>query len=255
MSCAIMRHEKNNKGQTGSSGTHNERKTKNHANKNIDVTRTHLNFHLKKPKSTYIKEFQRIKDEYNLKGQIKTTSNITCEYMVTSDKKFFETLGDEETRRYFEESYKFLCNYKNLDEKYVISAVVHMDEDTPHMHFTYIPVVQTKDKLGIPIEKISCRDFWHGQNTYGKLQDNFYEHVVSKGFDLERGQPKEITGREYLDPQKYKQFTNYYETKEMLKNIKLELPNVPDIANIGRLTLKRDEKILDEIIKPKDNLI
>lgn len=39
--------------------------------------------------------------------------------------------------------------------------------------------------------------------------------------------------------------------------MKLELPNVPDIAdiNINRLSKKRDEKILEEIIKPKDNLI
>lgn len=39
--------------------------------------------------------------------------------------------------------------------------------------------------------------------------------------------------------------------------MKLELPDVPDIVdiNINRLSKKRDEKILEEIIKPKDNLI
>jgi len=46
-------------------------------------------------------------------------------------------------------------------------------------------------------------------------------------------------------------------TKETLKNIKLELPNVPNIddININRLSKKRDEKILEEIIKPKDDVI
>ena len=39
--------------------------------------------------------------------------------------------------------------------------------------------------------------------------------------------------------------------------MKLELPDVPDITdiNINRLSKKRDEKILEEIIKPKDNII
>ena len=39
--------------------------------------------------------------------------------------------------------------------------------------------------------------------------------------------------------------------------MKLELPDIPDITdiNINRLSKKRDEKILEEIIKPKDNVI
>ena len=28
-----------------------------------------------------------------------------------SNKEFFDTIGMEETKRYFEESYKFICNY------------------------------------------------------------------------------------------------------------------------------------------------
>ena len=39
--------------------------------------------------------------------------------------------------------------------------------------------------------------------------------------------------------------------------MKLELPYIPDITdiNINRLSKKRDEKIIEEIIKPKDNVI
>ena len=31
-------------------------------------------------------------------------------------------------------------------EKNIISATVHLDETTPHMHLVYIPVIHTKDK-------------------------------------------------------------------------------------------------------------
>ena len=53
----------------------------------------------------------------------------------------------------------------------------------------------------------------------------------------------------------YKKITNYENTKKVLKEIKLEMPEVPNINEISKFSIKRDEKILKEIIKPKDDLI
>ena len=68
---------------------------------------------------------------------------------------------------------------------------------------------------------------------------------------------KRKTGREHYSVEEYKKITNFKQTKEILNNMKLELPDIPDITdiNINRLSKKRDEKILEEIIKPKDNVI
>ena len=68
---------------------------------------------------------------------------------------------------------------------------------------------------------------------------------------------KEETGREHIDLKEYKEITNFDKTKEKLQNLKLELPDVPNLEdiNVNRFSKKRDEKILEEIIKPKDNLI
>lgn len=76
-------------------------------------------------------------------------------------------------------------------------------------------------------------------------------------FKLERGVPIEKSGRKHLDLREYKDITNFDKTKEKLQNIKLKLPDVPNLEdiNVNRLSKKRDEKILEEIIKPKDNLI
>ena len=81
--------------------------------------------------------------------------------------------------------------------------------------------------------------------------------MVENGFNLQRGLPKEETNRQHYSVEEYKRITNFKQTKEVLKNMKLELPNVSDITdiNINRLSKKRDEKILEEIIKPKDDLI
>ncbi len=257
MSFAIIRNTKYKRENLKGIYRHNERRNKNYSNDNIDKERSYLNYSMKGPKYRYDKEFDMMKEKYNLKGQIKTVSNIACEYIITSDKQFFEKIGEEETKRYFETAYKFVSEYKNLGEQYIMSAKVHMDEETPHMHLIFLPVVHTTDKKGNNIDKLACSEFWKEKDSYRRLQDAFYQYMTSHNFELERGVPKEETGRAHLDIKEYKEITNFDKTKEKLQNMKLELPDVPKIDDIKmvRWSKKRDEKILEDIIKPKDDLI
>ena len=257
MSYAIIRNTKYKRENLKGIFRHNERRNKNYSNDNIDKEKSYLNYSIKSPQYSYEKEFDRIKEKYNLKGQIKKVSNIACEYIITSDHDFFERIGEEETNRFFETAYKFVAKYKNLGEQYIISAKVHRDEQTPHMHLIFLPVVHTTDKKGNSIDKLACSEFWKAKDSYRQLQDAFYRYMVENGFDLQRGLPKEETNRQHYSVEEYKKITNFKQTKEILKSMKLELPDIPDIAdiNINRLSKKRDEKILEEIIKPKDELI
>lgn len=255
MSYAIVRNEKLTRAEINGKGTHNDRKAKNHTNKDIDPTRTHLNYYIKKNEQTYTKDFDKYLKENNLQCHLRSNSIIMCQMVFTSDQAFFDKIGEKETKRYFDECYKFICDYKNLGEKNIISAVVHLDEGAPHMHLMFVPVVHTKDKEGKDIDKICARDFWKGRDSYRKLQDAYFNHVKSKGFDLERRMFSEDTGRKHYSVAEYKNITNYENTKKILNEIKLELPDTPDITDIGKFTIKRDEKILEQIIKPKDNLI
>ena len=255
MSYAIIRNEKLTRAQAMGAYKHNERKTKNHSNKNIDSSKTELNYYLKKNELSYIKEFDKIKEKYDLKGQIRSNSNIMCEMVFTSDQKFFDEIGYEESKRYFKESFDFICKYKNLGEQNIVSAVIHMDEDTPHMHLLFIPVVHTTDKQGNKIDKVCCRDFWRGKNSYRDLQNAYFKHISEKGFKLERGELVEITNREHYSMQEFKQITNFANTKNVLKNITLDLPAIPNIKDVKKVILNRDEKIENSIIKPRDELI
>ena len=63
-----------------------------------------------------------MKEQYNLKGQIKKVSNVMCELIITSDKYFFELIGENETKRYFQMAYDFVKDYQNLGEQYIVSA-------------------------------------------------------------------------------------------------------------------------------------
>ena len=255
MSYAIVRNEKLTRAEINGKGTHNDRKAKNHTNKDIDPTRTHLNYYIKKNELTYTKEFDKYLKENNLQCHLRSNSIIMCQMVFTSDQAFFDKIGEKETKRYFDECYKFIYNYKNLGEKNIISAVVHLDEGVPHMHLMFVPVVHTKDKDGNDIDKICARDFWKGRDSYRKLQNDFHKYVTSKGFDLERGLPVEETGAKHYKIEDLKKITNFENTKKVLRNINLELPDVPELADISKFSIKRDEKILEEILKPKDDII
>lgn len=110
-----------------------------------------------------------------------------------------------------------------------------------------------KNKEGKDIDKICCRDFWKGRDSYRQLQNAFHKYITSKGFDLERGLPVEETELN-TKIEDLKKLTNFENTKKVLDNIKLELPETPDINDIKLIKLNK-EKVENEIIKPKDNMI
>ena len=255
MSYAIIRNQKYKRENLKGIFRHNERKNENYSNKNIDKEKSHLNYSLKDPRYSYEKEFERIRKEYNLKGQIKTVSNIACEYIITSDNEFFNRIGEKETRRFFETAYKFVCEYKNLGEQYILSAKIHNDEDTPHLHLVFLPVVHTKDKKGNAIDKLACSEFWKEKDSYRQLQNAFYEYMVSHNFELERGLPKEETNRKHVNLAEYKELTNFENTKKLVESITYDIPKDTDIKDLKKFMFNKNEKILNDFIKPKEEMI
>mgnify|MGYP001852395783 FL=1 len=77
--------------------------------------------------------------------------NVICAWVVTLPKEIEK--DSEEENLFFKEIYKFLENI--YGQKNVISAYVHRDETTPHIHFCFIPVVLDKKKN---IEKVSAKE-------------------------------------------------------------------------------------------------
>lgn len=218
MSYAIIRNTKYTMNNINGIYRHNERKNSNYSNKDINRNNSIKNYSLKNCNMPYSKAFNQIKKENNLQGWIKKNSNIACEYIITSDKEFFENIGEKETKRFFKTAYDFVKNYKDLGEKYILSAKVHNDESTPHLHLVFIPVIHKKDaKNGNVIDKISCTEFWKGKNSYKILQNNFYSYMTRAGFELERG----LEGNKHIETNELKKLTDYevikYEEKANLE--------------------------------------
>ena len=90
MSYAIVRNEKLTRAEVNGKGTHNDRKTKNHTNKDIDTTKTHLNYYIKENELTYTKEFDKYLKENNVQGHLRSNSIIMCQMIFTSDQVLFD---------------------------------------------------------------------------------------------------------------------------------------------------------------------
>ena len=246
MSYAIIRNTNYKMKNLSGIYRHNERKNTNYSNKNINKEFSHLNYSIKAPYSTYTKIFQDIRKKYELKGMIKKVSNVMCEFIITSDKEFFNSIGKDETKRYFETAYKFVANYNNLGEDFIVSAKVHNDEATPHMHIVFIPVVHKKDKNGNEISKIACSEYWKGKDSYKKLQDNFYSYMTKSGFNLERGNTE---NNKHIPTEKLKKITNY-EMQEMFEETKhYEQEKVTNDIEIMRNDYKRVIKNFNTLAK------
>ncbi len=244
MSYAIIRNANYKKDNLAGLYKHNERKNTNYSNKDIDKTKSIKNYSIKQCNTTYLNAIKILQKENNLQGRIIKTTNVACELIITSDKDFFENIGEEETKKYFQTAYNFVANYKNLGEKYILSAKVHMDETTPHLHLVFVPVVHKFDnKSGKTVDKIACSEYWKGKDSYRQLQDNFYKYISDNGFDLERGKSK---GTKHIDTETLKQITNFDNIKYELEQEKIEPINTKNTS----LLLAQNK----ELIKYTNNL-
>ena len=246
MSYAIIRNENHKMNAVPLLERHNERLNHNYSNKDIDLLRTSENYHLKKIQAeTYQQEFERIRTRQQLKGNLrlqgKKQSTVLCEFVITSDKEFFDRIGKERTRRFFEDAYDFVTT-KAGGEQYVLSAVVHMDEATPHMHVAFIPVINGKDRKGNPCKRINCSEFWKGRDSYSRLQDEYYDFITSRGYDLERGEKgstaEHLSVAEYKLKKTEKRLTAMTEQIAEIENIEeVKTTNLP----LNTVAIKRDD--------------
>lgn len=127
---------KHTKASCGHMFAHFDRKAENISNENLDRIRTHLNYNLAAHQSMDQGEFVR-KRCSEVRCQNRKDVNVMVSWVVTAPKD----LPEAEHKAFFQASYDFL--QKRYGRENVVSAYVHMDEVTPHMHFAFVPVVRT----------------------------------------------------------------------------------------------------------------
>lgn len=140
--------EKYAAGALGHMLSHYDR-TKENLNDNIDQTKTHLNYNLASELQP-LRQTEFIRQRLSkVRVQKRKDVNILCDWVVTVPKD----LPIEEHKIFFQGTYDFL-KYRYGAEN-VVSAYVHNDEKTPHIHFAFMPIVPDKKRGG---SKLSAKE-------------------------------------------------------------------------------------------------
>ena len=143
-------------------------------NPDIDLKRTGGNYHIVQRGCSYITYInQRIK-ELAQKRKIKDDAVLINSFILGSDKEFFEGLSPEEQRQFFTDCTEFFA--ERYGEENIISAVVHVDETSPHLHLNLIPVLDGRLCSKQLFDRVALRE----------LQSDFHE-AVGKKWGLQRG--------------------------------------------------------------------
>ena len=223
---AIMRFAKYKGPEIGNIEAHNERtKEKYASNPDVDTSRSKYNFHLVKPPGKYRAESER---QIAAAGcRTRKDSIRMIETLFTASPEFFKGKKRAEIRVFFEEALRFLEQHQSKET--IISAVVHMDEKTPHMHLCFVPL--TEDG------RLSAKDIMGNKKKLTWWQDEFWKHMVEKYPDLERGEVASMTGREHIPPRLFKEAVHLTRQAKQITDL-LESTN---IFNAGKNTDKAVE--------------
>ena len=175
---------------------HNERTKEQYAsNPDIDVSRSRYNLHLMQPQGKYREEADRMIAAAHCR--VRKDSARVVEALVTASPEFFKGKSHSEIKAYFEYALKFLEGRQRPDT--FLSAVVHMDEKTPHLHLCFVPL--TADG------RLSAKEIIGNRKNLVKWQDEFWQHMVKQYPELERGESASQTGREHIPPRIFKEMT------------------------------------------------
>ena len=184
---------------------HNERTKEQYAsNPDIDTNRSRYNFHLVQPQGRYREEADRMIAAAHCR--VRKDSVRVVEALVTASPEFFKGKSRSEVKAYFEYALKFLESKQSPDT--FLSAVIHMDEKTPHLHLCFVPL--TADG------RLSAKEVIGNRKNLVKWQDEFWQHMVKQYPELERGESASQTGREHIPPRIFKEMTQLTKQKEQL---------------------------------------
>ena len=205
---AILRFAKYKGPEIGHIESHNERtKEKYASNPDVDTSRSHLNFHLVTPQRKYRAEAEKQIAEAGCRTR--SDSVRVVEALVTASPEFFKGKKKAEIKAYFTVALDFIQKHQSKDT--IISAVVHMDEKTPHMHLCFVPL--TKDK------RLSAKEIVGNKKKLTWWQDEFWKHMVGKYPDLERGESASETGRTHIPPRLFKEAVHLNRMKDQIMAI------------------------------------
>ena len=194
---AILRFEKHKGNPARPLEAHHERQKEQYAsNPDIDTSRSKYNFHIVKPESRYYHFIQNRIEQAGCRTRKDSTRFVDT--LITASPEFFKKKPPKEIQEFFHRAADFLIG--RVGRENIVSAVVHMDEKTPHLHLVFVPL--TEDN------RLCAKEIIGNSANLSKWQDDFHAYMVEKYPDLERGESASKTGRKHIPTRLFKQAVN-----------------------------------------------
>ncbi len=194
-------------------GHHERKKEKYKSNPDIDTSKSKYNVHLVTPQMSYKKEIDtRITEA---KCRTRKDSVRFIDTIITASPEFFKGKSYDEMKQFFIHGLEFIK--ANIVPENIFSAVIHLDEKTPHMHLCFVPL--TEDK------RLCAKEILGNSTKMVEWQDKFYEYMVKFYPKLERGDPARDTHRKHIP-------TSVFKCAYRLQKMQLEIESILKNTNI-----------------------
>jgi flagellar capping protein FliD len=149
------------------------------SNKEIVPEKTHLNYDLVQSDLNLYQRVKKRVEEVRPVSRIQKNSVVDYSNIITVPQEQFKTWGIEDSKEYLKEVYDYFC--KEFGKENVVSAKVHLDETTPHMHLHFVPVSEEG--------KLQARKVMTPQRI-NKIHTEAPIYLQERGFDVFRGKGK-----------------------------------------------------------------
>lgn len=144
-------------------------------------------------------------------------TNCFCQALFTASPEVLQQLSAPQKEEYFLHCLSFFK--EEFPSVEIVSAVVHMDERTEHLHVNFLPIIRKENSKGKLKTVFSSSDLFDGKDFFTKYQDRFYEYMKERypQIALER---KGDVHQDHLTVREYKQVQSAIEdAKEELEDI------------------------------------
>lgn len=214
MASVILRFSKQKGNPATKIEAHHERtKEEYKSNPDIDTSKSHNNIHLITPQMRYKAEVdKRIKDSG---CRVRKDSTRFVDTLITSSPEFFRDMTYEKMVEYFQRAVDFIKSKIRPDM--IFSAVVHLDEKTPHLHLCFVPL--TEDN------RLTAKEILGNRVKLSKWQDEFHEFMVKFYPDIERGTSATLTNRKHIP-------SNIFKSAAKLEKMQAEIEEVLKKTNL-----------------------
>jgi len=131
-------------------------------------------YYIIEPQNPYRVEIESRIDKAGCK--VRRDSIKLVDTLVAATSEFFKNCSAKDTRTFFELATEFLTS--EVGEQNIFSVVVHMSEQTPHMHFCFTPI--TNDG------RLSAKEIVGNRQKLVEWQDKFHKQLSAFYLELER---------------------------------------------------------------------